>query len=175
MSGREGLGRLLDVSVGFVNQVTNNAADVTGKRVSLKDAAGVTIVVFAGAGTAGDDLDLVVKQHTASSGGTTANLAKIDHYYVKAATTLAGTETWSEITQTEAATITDAGGAGTSAETQQIVAIEINADMLSDGYSYVSVDSTNGGASNDKTASALYLLRDLNVQRTPSNLAASLS
>jgi hypothetical protein len=172
----EALGRLFDISTGFVPQAVNNSADVTGKRVSLKNAGGVTIVVVAEAGTAGDDLDLNLKQHTAASGGTSADLDVIDHYYYKTETTLDGDETWTRKNQTAASEITDAtGGLGTSAEEENIVVIEVDASELSDGYSYVSLDATNAGSNNNKIAACLYFLRDLHVQRAPANLAAPLS
>jgi hypothetical protein len=172
----DALGRLFDVSVGFVPQAVNNSADVTGKRVSLKNAGGCTIVVVAEAGTAGDDLDLDLQQHTAASGGTTADLDIIDYYFYKSETTLDGDETWTKATQAAASEITDAtGGAGTSAEEEQIVVIEVDADQLSDGYSYISLNATNAGTNNNKIGTCLYLLRDLKVKRTPANLAAPLS
>lgn len=167
----EGLGRLFDISPGFINQVVNNNADVTGMRVSLEDCGGCTIVVVSGAGSGGDDLDLDLQQHTAYTGGTTADLDIIDSYCYKTETALDGDEAWVRATQTAASEITDAtGAAGTSAEQQQIVVIEVEAHQLTDGYTHISLDTRNCGASNDKTATVLYLLRDLKVQRDPANL-----
>ncbi|MFF9002612.1 hypothetical protein ACF1GW_35685 [Streptomyces achromogenes] len=168
----EALGRLIDVCVGAA-PVDLSSAAVTGKRVSLKGCGGLTIVVFKGAGTAGDDPTLTLKQHTASSGGTTSNLAVIDHYYLKSATTLAGTEAWSRVTQSAAATIADPGGAGTSAESQQIIVIEVDAAQLADGYTHVSLDVADVGT-NAQLGAILYLRRDLLVERAPAALAASL-
>jgi hypothetical protein len=168
----EALGRLVDVCIGAA-PVDLSTAAVTGKRVALKGAGGLTIIVFKGAGTAGDDPTFTLKQHTASSSGTTSNLAVIDHYYLKDAATLAGTEQWTKVTQTAAATIADPGGAGTSAEHQQIIAIEVDAAQLSDGYTHVSLDCADVGT-NAQLGAILYLRRDLLVARTPSALAASL-
>jgi hypothetical protein len=168
---QEGLGRSFNVAVGAAP--TDLQTAVTGKRVSLKSAGACSIVVFTGAGTAGDDPTVTLKQHTAASGGTTANLATIDHYYLKNATTLAGTETWTRLTQTAAATIADPGGAGTSAESQQIVVIPVLGTQLSDGYTHISLDVADVGT-NAQLGCVLYLLHDLEVQRTPANLAATL-
>ena len=110
----EALGRLVDVCIGAA-PVDLSTAGATGKRVALKGAGGLTIVVFKGAGTAGDDPTFTLKQHTANTGGTTSNLAAIDHYYLKDAATLAGTEAWTKVTQAAAATIADPGG-GTNAQ-----------------------------------------------------------
>jgi D-alanyl-D-alanine carboxypeptidase len=163
----EGLGRLYDIVAG-VAPVDGQSAQ-TGNRVHLKNAAGVTIVVFKGAGTAGDDFSYDLVQHTAASGGTTADLDVIDHYYLKNEATLDGDETWSKLTQSAASEITEAGGAGTSAEAQQIIVIEVDAVELSDGYEWVSLN-TGGEGSNAQLISVLYLLRDLAVQRAPANL-----
>lgn len=173
MSGIEALGRLIDISIGIAPVDLQTAAN-TGKRVSLRNATGVTILVVKAAGTAGDDPVLTLKQHTASSGGTSANLATIDHYYLKNATTLAGSETWTRVAQSAAATISDPGGAGTSAESQQLIAIEVLADQLSDGYAYVSLDIADTGG-NAQLGAVVYLLHDLAIRRAPANLAAPLS
>ncbi|PBC71573.1 hypothetical protein BX265_6183 [Streptomyces sp. TLI_235] len=169
---QEALGRNFDVSIG-VAPVDLQAAQ-TGKRVSLRNAAGCTILIIKAAGTAGDDPTVTLKQHTASSGGTSANLAIIDHYYLKSATTLAGSETWTRVAQTAAATIADPGAAGTSAESQQLIAIEVDARSLSDGYKYISLDVADTGT-NAQLGTVVYLLRDLTAQRTPANLVAPLS
>lgn len=169
---QDALGRLFDISTGFV-PVDMQAAQ-TGKRVSLRNCGGVTVVLFKAAGTAGDDPTLTLKQHTASSSGTSADLAIIDEYWIKTEATLDGDETWTRETQTAAATIADPGGDGTSAEAQQIVVFEVDARQLSDGYDYISVDVADTGT-NAQLGCALYLLRDLAVQRTPANLVAPLS
>lgn len=169
----EALGNLLDVCVGAA-PVDLSSAAVTGKRISLKNCAGVTILLFKGAGTAGDDPTVTLQQHTASTSGTSSNLAIIDHYYLKNATALDGTEKWTKVTQSAAATIVDPGGAGTSAESQQIVAIEVRTDQLSDGYAYVSLNVGDVG-SNAQLGGVLYIRHNLAVKRAPANLPASLA
>lgn len=169
---QDGLGRLFDVSVGW-SPVDAQTAQ-TGKRVSLRNAGGCTILVIKAAGTAGDDHSYDLQQHTASSGGTTADLDIISSYYLKSETTLDGDETWTRVTQTAASEITEAGGAGTSAEEQQLLVIEVSAAQLSDGYDYISLNS-GGEGSNAQLSTCVYLLRDLAVGRTPANLVAPLS
>lgn len=168
----EGLGRTFDLSLGVAPLDLQTAR--TGARVSLKNAGGVAIVLIKGVGTAADDPTLTLKQHTAASGGTSANLAVIDHYWVKTATAMDGTETWTAVTQTAAATIADPGGLGTSAESQMIVVVEVPATSLTDGYSYVSLDVADTG-SNAQLGAVLYVLRDLDVQRAPGKLKAALA
>jgi len=168
----EGLGRLFDLSTGW-SPVDAQTAQ-TGKRVSLKNAAGCTIVVIKAVGTAGDDHSYDLQQHTASTGGTSADLDIVSFYYLKDELALDGDETWSKVTQTAASEITEAGAAGTSAEHEQILVIEVEGTQLSDGYDYISLNS-GGEGSNAQLSTCLYILRDLMVQRKPANLAAPLS
>ena len=169
---QDALGRLFDLSIGW-SPVDAQTAQ-TGKRVSLRNAGGCTIVVIKAAGTAADDHSYDLKQHTASTSGTSADLDIISSYYLKDEVTLDGDETWSKLTQTAASEIVEAGGAGTSAEHEQILVIEVDARQLSDGYDYISLDS-GGEGSNAQLSTCIYILRDLAVQRTPANLVAPLS
>jgi len=169
---QDALGRLFDLSTGW-SPVDAQTAQ-TGKRVSLRNAGGCTVVVIKAAGTAADDHSYDLQQHTASTGGTSADLDIVSYYYLKDEVTLDGDETWSKLTQTAASEITEAGGAGTSAEHEQILVIEVDARQLTDGYDYISLNS-GGEGSNAQLSTCLYILRDLAVQRTPANLVAPLS
>lgn len=166
----EGLGRLFDLSTGFT-PVDMQTATNTGKRVSLRHADGVDIVLFKGAGTAGQDPVITLNEHDASTGGTSQVLAALTKRYQKQETTLDGDETWSKVTQAAASTMTLDG---TSAETEGIYVIPLEAADLSDGFDYISVDVADVGG-NAQLGCVLYVLRDLNVQRAPANLVAPLS
>jgi hypothetical protein len=168
---QEGLGRLFDLSAGIV-PVDSQTAAMTGKRVSLRNAAACTVVVFKAAGTANDDPVLDLQQHTAASGGASADLDVIDHFYIKQEATLDGDETWTRVAQTAASEVTLNA---TSAETQMIVAIEVMGTSLSDGYDYISLDIADTGSAGAQLISVLYILHDLQVQRAPTNLIAPLS
>lgn len=163
---QEALGRVLDISCDLAPYDTNAAAG-TGKRVSLKNAGGLTVVFFKGAGSGTDVPVLTFRQHTAGSGGTSANLAVVDHFYKKTAASLAGTETWSKVTQAASQTVTLTG----DATNQGIYVFEIEADQLADGYTHVSVDIADTGAAGAQLGAVLHILRDLKVMRTPANLA----
>ena len=165
----EALGRIIDLSIGFAPVDMQTGAN-TGKRVSLRNAGGITFVFYKAAGTGGDDPVLTFQQHTALSGGTTANLAIVDHYYSKSATTLAGTETWTRTAQAAAATVTLTG----EAAKQGIYVFEIESASLSDTYNYCSLSVADTGG-NAQLGCVLYELRDLEVRRKPANLAAALS
>lgn len=161
------LGRLFDVGMGWAPVDAQSAQ--TGKRCSLRNASGVTILVIKAAGTAGDDHSYDLQQHTAASGGTTADLDSVVTYHVKQETALDNDESWEAFTQSIASEVTDAGAAGTSAEQQQIIAIYVGAEDLSDGYTHVSLNS-GGEGSNAQLSTCVYLLHDLKVQRNPINL-----
>lgn len=163
----DALGRLFDIGLGW-SPVDAQTAQ-TGKRISLAHASGCTIVVVKAAGTAGDDHSYDLQQHTAYTGGTTADLDITSYYYVKQETALDNDESWEKFTQTAASEITDAGAAGTSAEQEQILVIEVDAAQLSDGYTHISLNS-GGEGSNAQLSTCIYLLHDLAVQRKPTNL-----
>jgi hypothetical protein len=179
MAGMEALGRLFDVSIGYLN-IDLNTSGATGKRVSLKNASGVSILCVVPATGGTEDLTFDVQQATAASGGSSADLDNtgvagsrgIDHFYIKAATTLAGTETWTRVAQTEASEVVVSGT--TYGASQCLVLIEVSASQLADGYSYISVNSPDPG-STARVCSVVYFLHDLAVQRRPANLVAALA
>jgi hypothetical protein len=179
MCNMEALGRLFDVSIGYL-QIDLNTAGATGKRVSLKKATGVTFLCLVPATAGTEDLTFDVQQHTALTAGTSADLdvggvagsRGIDHFYIKSAVTLAGTETWVKITQTEASECVVAGA--TYGASQCIVAIEVAAAQLADGYSYVSVISPDPG-STARVVTVIAVLHDLSARRGATNLPAALA
>lgn len=162
----EGLGRLYDVGLAWA-PVDSQSGNITGKRLSLQKATGVTILVTKAAGTANDDPVFTLKQHTAYTSGTSADLAVIDHYYVKQETALDNDESWTKVTQSVAATVT---GNATSAESQCLYAFEVGADQLSDGYTHVSLDLADTGSAGAQLVSAVYIVHDLAVQRAAERL-----
>lgn len=161
----EGLGRLFDIGTAFA-PVDLSTAGFTGKRISLQNAGGCTIVLFYGAGTDGDDPVPSLQQHTAYTGGTSADLAVLDTVYRKAETLLDNDESWVKTTQTAAAIMT---AVADDAQKQKIYVIEVEADQLSDTYTHISVNQADL-SNNAQLAAGLYILRDLKVQRTPANL-----
>lgn len=166
---QDGLGRLFDISIGAV-PTDAVAGAITGKRVSLRHAAGCTIVVVT-TGASTDITDVDLQQHTASTGGTTADLDVITYYYYKSEATLDGDEQWTKATQTAASEITNVG----AASEELLLVIEVDARQLSDGYDYISLDIPDLGTNGTRHCAILYLLRDLYAQRVPTALAAPLS
>lgn len=164
------LGRVFDLACGFAPVDTQTGAN-TGKRVCLRNYDGVAFVLFKAAGTANDDPVFTLKEHNASSSGTSQNLAVITEHHYKQATTLANTETWTRVAQAAAATLTLNT---TSAESQGIYVVEVMAAQLSDGFSYVSIDVADTGSAGAQIGGVIAILYDPKVARKPANLAATL-
>lgn len=162
----EALGRLFDLGLAWAPVDTQTAA-ITGKRIFLGNARGVTFLLIKAAGTANDDPVLAFKQYTAASSGTTADLAVVTRVFYKQEATLDNDEPWVLATQAAGAAYT---GNGTSAETQMLLAVYIGADQLSDGYAWVGVDLADTGSAGAQLGAGIYILHDLKVQRTPPNL-----
>jgi hypothetical protein len=163
----DALGRLFDVGLAWAPVDAQSAQ--TGKRCFVGDCGGVTILVIKAAGTAGDDFSYALKQYTAYTSGVTADLNAVSYYYVKQETALDNDESWEVFTQTADDDIVEAGAAGTSAEQQQLIVIEVDAAQLSDGYAWIGLDS-GGEGSNAQLAACVYIKHDLHVQRKPTNL-----
>ena len=165
----EGLGRLYDIGTCWSPVDLNTADGATGKRIAVSPGRGIDIVIFKAAGTAAQDMGYTLKQHTAYTSGTSADLVGIDHYDLKTETALDNDESWSVVEQTLAATIADAGAAGTSAESEQIIVIPVHMSQLTEGYTHVSLNAA-ATIANAQLAAALYVVHDLRYQRRPDRL-----
>ena len=167
------------VDAGSITVPTDaHSGAITGKRVCLKNAQScIFLVSMVAAGSGTDDVVLTLKEHTASSGGTTTNLNAgtntngVTTWWLKFATTLAGTETWAKQTQSAGATVTLPGA--TYAADQALIAVQLNTKDIDDGYDYVSC-SVGALATATRYMSITPLLTDLTVRRDPSLLAATL-
>jgi hypothetical protein len=160
-----GLGRLYDIGAALA-PVDLATAGATGKRVSLQDCGGVDIVLFYGAGTDNDDPVPSLQQHTAYTGGTTANLAVMTTIYRKSETLLDGDEAWEKTTQTAAAIMT---AVADDAQKQKIYVIHVPASSLADGYTHISVNQADL-SNNAQLAAFLYIKVDLANPRDPVRL-----
>ncbi len=150
------LGDSYDLSIGAA-PVDLSTAAVTGKRLSMQEVSSVDIVVVKGAGTAGDDPVLTLREHDAAASGNSADLAVITEYWLKTEDSLDGDETWTRVTQSASASITDPGGAGTSAEAQQIIVVKVRADQLTAGCTHISLNVADVGT-NAQLGTVLYIL-----------------
>jgi hypothetical protein len=171
----EALGRLFDIGTGWTPVDLNTADGATGKRIDMSSAEGITFVVNCGVAASGtDNLVLDVRQHTAYTGGTSADLDAtavsdaigIDHFYIKAETALDNDEAWVRVAQTAASEVTVLGA--TYAAMEKLVVIEVSAAQLSEGYTHLSIDCTAGNVA--QLAGCLYILHEMRWQRKPQNL-----
>lgn len=171
----QGLGRVYDI--GFCSPVVDaNTAGTTGKRTSFKNCRCITVVASVAIAGGGTDSEVyTLNQANASSGGTSSVLSAITRYWVKqgASSTMANTEVWTEVTQAAGSTITLTGA--TYGPLQHILAFNVFAEQLSDGYSYISVDLADPGSGGSRLCSLIYIHSDLEVGRKPANLAALLA
>lgn len=130
-----------------VPQVTVTPTGLTGGTVTVNTTvAGVS-----------EDPTLTLKSHTASTGGSSANLPVITEYYIKQASTLTGAETWTKVEQAAAATIADPGGAGVSGTRQLLVVLNVRADQMPDADNYLSLDVGDVGA-NAQLGTFIYII-----------------
>lgn len=164
------LGALFDIVPAIVPLDLQTAR--TGDWVSLKNAQGVAIVFFKGAGTAGDDPTLTVQQATDVAGTSAKNLSTITAVHKKQGT-LTSVGTWTTSTQAAAATY---AGDGTSAEEQAVYVIEIEADELDvdNGFDCINVACSDVGT-NAQLGCALYILYGLRHGTTPAGLPNSIA
>lgn len=167
-TGARRLGSAWDIGLAIA-PIDLEAGANTGKRLAMANYHSVAFVVVAAAGTANDDLQISLQQHTAYTGGTSANLSVITKYFTKDETVLDNDETWVAVTQAIGASISDAGGLGTSAEHQQIVVIEITQDQLDDTYTHVSMNIPDLGSAGAKLGCAFYIVEPL-IRRKPENM-----
>lgn len=170
----EGLGRLFDIGTAFVPVDLDTANGATGKRIDMSVAEAVTFVVYLAVG-ATDDVVIDVKQHTAYVSGTSNDLdaaavassVGIDHYYIKSEVALDNDEPWARVSQSVASEITLTGA--TYGDKQCIVAVEVPASQMGDGYTHLSIDvSTTTGTAH--LGAGLAIVHGLRYQRKPAGL-----
>lgn len=167
------------VDVGSVTAPTDaHVGAITGLRVKLVHAQSIIFLVTGMAAASGtDDVVLTFKEHTASSGGTTTNLNAgtntngVAVWWLKQATTLAGTETWAKQTQAAGATVTIPGAS--YAAKQFLVAVQLNTKDIDDGYDYVSC-SVGALATASRFITIMPALTDLVTRRDPAQMPATL-
>lgn len=163
----EALGRLFNIA-SAIAPVDLASGAVTGNRVHLKACQGVAFVYFADAGTAGEDVDLDVQEHNAASAGTSQDLDVVTRWFSKRETTLDNDEVWVKHTQTAGSEVDLGDDEG---EAQVIAVVEVSAKSLSDGFEWVSVNTTDPGATAGKLGCVLAITYDLTDQRSPELLA----
>lgn len=168
MSGIEALGREVDFSAAVL-PVDLSGGAATGKRVSLKNASGVMVVIFKGPASTGTDPAFTFKEATAFTGGTSQAMATPPAYfYKKSAASFAGSETWAKVAATfSSGVVTLTGEQGNGG----VYVFDVLAADLSAGFSYLEVDAGDAG-SVAQVGGVLFVAHDLLAERDPANLAA---
>lgn len=171
MSGSYALGRLFNIAK-VVVPIDLASGAKTGTRVHLKDYEGVAFVYVADIGTADEDVDLDIQQHNVATAGTPADLDVVTQWWSKRdATALDNTETWTKHTQAAGSEVDLGADEG---EAEVLAVVEVTADQLSDGYEWVSVNTTDAGTTTGKLGTIIAILYGPKVQRSPENLEAPL-
>jgi hypothetical protein len=160
----DALGRLIDIGIGAV-PTDAVAGAITGKRVAMSGARGCLILVTTTGGST-DITDVDLQQHTAYTGGTTADLDIITYWHYKSEGTLDNDEAWVKGTQAAASEITNVG----AASEELMLAIEVDARQLSEGYTHISLDIPDLGTNGTRFCTIHYLLHELRYQRKPTSL-----
>lgn len=161
----EGLGNLYDIGLCWAPVDLNTADGATGKRIAMMPGRGLSIVVIKAAGTDNDDFTYTLQQHTAYTGGTSSNLATIDHFYYKSEATLDNDEAWTIGSQAAAATVLD----NDRAQSQELLVIPVHQAMLTEGYTHVSLNAA-ATVANAQLAAAIYIVHGLRHRRRPDRL-----
>jgi hypothetical protein len=145
----------------------------TGDWCSLKHAAGVTIVIFKGAGTDGDDPTFTLEQATVVAGSDAKDLVAIDTVFTKQGADLTAVGAWTKVTQAAAATF--APGAD-SAQAQCVYVFDVDASELdvANGFDCVRIKCGDVG-NNAQLGCALYLLRGLRYPGAPEELPSAIA
>lgn len=137
---------------GFVPVDMQTAAN-NGDWVSLVNYNRVVCVLFKAAGTAGDD-PIFTLQQAQDAGGTGAANLNFTTIYKKVGVQT-GINGWTVVTQAAGNTYTDTD----SAEAQAIIAVEIDAPMLADGFTHVRLTIPDTGG-NAQLGCAFYLMSE---------------
>lgn len=122
-----------------VGPVDLNTAAVTGARVSMAKAKRVSFICTLAAGTSTTAHGFTLKQHTAASSGTSADLSVDNPYYHK----VGAATVFTKVSPSSAAAAYDLHSV--LADSASIVVFEVLAEQLTDGYGWVSLDTADSG------------------------------
>lgn len=164
------LGNIIDIIPAIVPADLQTARD--GDWVSLKNAQGCAVVVYKGAGTAGDDPSITIEQASDVAGTGAKVLNAISEFYKKIGT-LTSVGTWTKVTQTadELVTVDTV-----SAEAEGIWVFNIENDQLDvdNGFDCLRVRIADTGT-NAQLGCAFYILHGLRFAATPANLPSAIA
>ena len=131
----------------------------TGDYINLENYDSAVFILLASVGTAGDDPVVTVNQAQDNSGTGVKTCAKVTEVWHKVgATAVSAVGTFTEATQSAAATYDTAGIDG--AENQMVLVIEIDADQLdtNNGFTHIQFSVADVG-SNAQLGAGLVILK----------------
>lgn len=143
----------------------------TGDWINVKNYQEFAIVLFKGAGTAGDDPTLTVLQGTSAAGAGSKALNFTEVYH-KQDTALTSVGTWTKVTQSAGNTYTDA----TSAEDQAIWVVHFKTSELdaANDFDFVSCSVADVGT-NAQLGCAFIVLGEPRYAQAPEDAATILA
>jgi hypothetical protein len=155
------LGTDYDIGTGIapVNLATGTN---TGLRQFMGGIDEVGVLFIGGAGAAAEPPILTLKQHTASTGGSSSSLAVVTDFWKKPEATLDNDEGWTHVTQAAGATV-----AGT-AQVQQMIYFVVRPEQMTTGP-YISVDIPSVGAG-AQLGTVLYIIGGMSVKDVAENM-----
>lgn len=167
---RKPLGSAFDIIPAILPLDLQTARD--GDWISLKNAAGVVVVAFKGAGTDGDDPVFSFQQATDVAGAGAKDLAKIATVYRKQGT-LTAVGAWSKITQAAGASYAPGDP---SAQSEGLYVFQIDAAELDvdGGFDCVRVRVADTGT-NAQIGCALYMPYGLAFPSAPEDLPSAIA
>lgn len=159
------LGNLVDIIEGFPAVDLQSGAS-NGDYISLKNAQKVAVVFISGVGTNGDDPTLTLQQAQDVSGTGVKDLDFTTLYKKQAATSLAGTAAWTEVTQAAANTYTNTD----AAEQALIWVVEIDPGELDVANNFDCIRATVADVGNNAQPGYLFYLVVPNSKGDPANV-----
>jgi hypothetical protein len=118
-----------------------NTGANTGERIDMRMFKRVTFICALAAGTTPDNHTFTLRQHTAASAGTSADLASDTPYFHK----INAATSFTKITPDTAVAAKDLDTL--AADNKFMVVFEVLQQELTDGYRWVSVDAADSGGS----------------------------
>lgn len=123
----------------IIGPVDFNTGANTGERVDMRMFKRVTFIAVLAAGTTPDAHTFTLRQHTAASAGTSADLLSDVPYFTK----LAAATSFTKVVPTSAVAATDLDSVAVDAKF--IAVFEVLQEQLADGYRWVSIDASDSG------------------------------
>lgn len=147
-------------------------SDFTGDRVNLANYDRAYLKITKPAGTAGDDLAIALQQHDAASGGNSAALTFSKLWYKKGSTNdFSAVGQWTPITlETASADLDLASVNGVDLEldtSAAVIIVEVLADSLSNGYTFVSYNNEGDDVGNALLVYAEWILMGNRYPQAP--------